>query len=251
MPLRPLFAALGLAIACQALAATQVLDLHYRTSNDILPIAQQFLGRDGNVQAYGNQLIVNAEPDRIEALTTLLERIDRPARRLLISVDTTDSNHQDASGYTLNNGAQGRVIRYGTANRSGGVQQVQASEGVPALIQMGQSVPITNTRTDNYGRVETDTQYRNVTRGFYVTASVTGNVVHLTLNTNNDSVNQERPDVINVQSTGTQVSGPLGQWITVAGNNGYSQADQNGWAQRYGTAGRDDMTLRVKVDALE
>ncbi|MFF7710088.1 secretin N-terminal domain-containing protein [Pseudomonas sp. NPDC007930] len=251
MPLRPLLAALALCLCTQAQAATQVLDLHYRTSADVLPVAQQMLGRDGTVQAYGNQLIVNADPSKIDELSALLERIDRPARRLLISVDTADSNHQDASGYTLNNGNQGRVIRYGTANRSGGVQQVQATEGTPALIQVGQSVPITSTSSDGYGRYQSDTQYRNVTRGYYVTASVTGEQVHLVINTNNDRVSQERPDVIDVQSTANQVTGRLGEWIILAGSNANSQAEQNTWAKRYSTAGRDDITLRVKVDALD
>ncbi|MBD1554063.1 secretin N-terminal domain-containing protein [Pseudomonas typographi] len=251
MPPRLLLAALTMAWCSLAQAATQVLALHYRTSAELLPIAQSFLGREGNVQAYGNQLVVSAEPSKIDELTALLERIDRPARRLLISVDTRDSNHSDASGYTLNNGEQGRIIRYGTANRSGGVQQVQTTEGTPALIQVGQSVPVTSTRSDGYGAWQSDTQYRNATRGFYVTASVTGDQVHLAISSNDDRVSQQRPDVINVQSTATQVTGHLGEWITLAGVNENSQADQNTLAKQYSTEGRTDMTLRVKVDALQ
>jgi hypothetical protein len=30
----------------------------------MLPVAQDFIGKDGQVSAYGNQLIVNAEPAR-------------------------------------------------------------------------------------------------------------------------------------------------------------------------------------------
>ena len=232
-------------------AATQVLELHYRTSDDLIGVARSFLGNDGNVTAYGNKLIVNADPNKIDELSALLDTLDRPARRLLISVDTSDSNHADASGYTLNNGSQGRVIRYGTANRTGGVQQVQAMEGTPALIQVGQSVPLTNLQTDAYGRLQGQTQYRNVTQGYYVTASVTGETVHLNISTNNDRVSQERPDVINVQSTDSQVSGRLGEWITLAGVNEQSQADRDSYAQRYSTQGRTDMTLRVKVDPLD
>lgn len=251
MPLRYVFAAIALACCGLAQAATQVLDLHYRTSADLLPIAQSMLGRDGNVRAYGNQLVVTADPSKIDELTALLERLDRPARRLLISVDTTDSNHADASGHTLNDGSQGRVIRYGTANRTGGLQQVQTTEGTPALIQVGQSVPVTSTRTDSYGRLQSDTQYRNVTQGFYVTASVTGDQVHLAIDTNNDRISQERPEAIDVQSTASQVTGRLGEWITLAGINANSQADQSTWAKRYTTAGHADMTLRVKVDPLD
>jgi type II secretory pathway component GspD/PulD (secretin) len=49
------------------------------------------------------------------------------------------------------------------------MQQIQASEGQPALIQVGQSIPITSTSTDGYGRLQSNTEYRNVTQGFYVT----------------------------------------------------------------------------------
>ena len=255
MPLRlasaALLASLLALFSFTAQAATQVLELHYRTSDDLIGVARSFLGSEGNVTAYGNKLIVNADPNKIDELSALLDTLDRPARRLLISVDTSDSNHADASGYTLNNGSQGRVIRYGTANRTGGVQQVQAMEGTPALIQVGQSVPLTNLQTDAYGRLQGQTQYRNVTQGYYVTASVTGETVHLSISTNNDRVSQERPDIINVQSTDSQVSGRLGEWITLAGVNEQSQADRDSYAQRYSTQGRTDMTLRVKVDPLD
>lgn len=250
--LRPLLAIWLLALCLPALAATQVIPLNYRTADDMLPIARNFLGRDGNVSAYGNQLIVNADPARINDLTTLLGQLDKPARRLLISVDTSDSNDQNGAGYSVNGGnGQTRIIQYGTANRSGGVQQVQATEGSPALIQVGQSVPLTTSQSDGYGYQQNSTQYRNVTQGFYVTASVTGEIVHLSISTNNDRINQNRQDVVDVQSTDTNVSGRLGEWITLAGVNEQSQANRNGYTRQYSTQGRNDMTLRVKVDPVE
>lgn len=251
MPLRPLLTCLLLLTTLCAQAATQVLPLNYRTSDELLPVAKSVIGNQGSVSAYGNQLIVNADPAKIEELGALLDQLDRPPRRLLISVDTSDSNDQAASDYRINGQAQGRVIHYGTANRSGGVQQVQASEGTPALIQTGQSVPLTSTSVGPYGYPQSQTEYRNVTQGFYVTASVTGDTVHLNISTNNDRVSQERPDVVNVQSTDTKVSGRLGEWITLAGSNEQTQLNQRGFSQNYATQGRNDMTLRVKVDALD
>ena len=197
---------------------------------------------DGKVSAYGNQLIVEASAQKIQSLEGLLAQLDKPAKRLLITVDTSDNNLPDTDSNTH---------VYSTASREGGIQQIQATEGVPALIQTGKSVPQTSTQTDAYGRPLTQTEYRNVTQGFYVTASVTGETVHLAISTNRDRMSQERPDVVNVQSTDTQVSGPLGQWITLAGINGQTQAGQQGTTRTYSTQSRDDMTLRVKVDALD
>ncbi|NLT86301.1 MAG: secretin [Pseudomonas lactis] len=244
MSLRTLLTALVMTVSACAMAATEVVNLNNRTSADLLPVAQNFIGKDGTVSAYGNQLIVNAEPARIEGLRALLGQLDTPAKRLLITVDTNENNQQNSGD------SQTRIISYDTASRDGGVQQIQASEGVPALIQVGQSVPLTTTQQDSYGRLQNQTQYRNVTQGFYVTASVTGETVHLAISTNRDRMSQERPDVVNVQSTDTTVSGRLGEWIPLAGINRETQADKSSTTRSYSTQGRDDLTLRVKVDTL-
>ncbi len=244
MPLRPLIASLLLAASLNALAATEVLPLQHRTSAELLPTAQSLLGKDGTVSAFENKLIVNASPERIDDLRTLLQQLDTAPKRLLISVDNDDSNFQDNRG-------NARVIQYGTSNREGGMQQIQASEGQPALIQVGQSIPITRTSTDGYGRLHSDTEYRNVTQGFYVTPSLSGDTVRLQISTNNDRLSSERQDVVKVQSTDTTVTGKLGEWITLAGHNQQSQAGQSASAITYSTQRGENMTLRVKVDLLE
>ncbi|AZF27367.1 secretin N-terminal domain-containing protein [Pseudomonas sp. R2-60-08W] len=244
MSLRTLLTALLLAVSASAIADTEVVNLSNRTSADLLPVAQNFIGKDGTVNAYGNQLIINADPGKIQDLRTLLSQLDTPAKRLLITVDTNENNQQNSGD------SQTRIISYGTTSRDGGIQQIQASEGVPALIQVGQSVPLTTTQQDSYGRLQNQTQYRNVTQGFYVTASVTGETVHLAISTNRDRMSQERPDVVNVQSTDTSVSGRLGEWISLAGVNRETQADKSSTTRSYSTRGRDDLTLRVKVDTL-
>ncbi|SMS10876.1 NolW-like protein [Pseudomonas viridiflava] len=240
---RTLLASLLILFSTCTLAATEVVPLNYRTSADLLPVAKSFLGQDGTVSAYGNQLVVNADSRQIEELRTLISQLDTAPKRLLISVDTSENASRSANG--------SRVINYGTVSREGGVQQIQATEGAPALIQVGQSVPLTTSSTDSYGYAQSNTEYRNVTQGFYVTASVTGETVHLNISTNRDRMSQERPDAIKVQSTDSQVSGRLGEWITLASSSDQSMADQNGVAQRYSTQGRDDMVLRVMVQTLE
>lgn len=244
MPLRPLLASLLLAASLTAQAATEVIPLQHRSSAELLPAAQSFLGKDGSVSTFEDKLIVNASQERIDDLRTLLQQLDTAPKRLLISVDNNDSNFQDNRG-------NARVIQYGTANREGGLQQIQASEGQPALIQVGQSIPITSTSTDGYGRIQSDTQYRNVTQGFYVTPRLTGDTVRLQISTNNDRVSQERADVVKVQSTDTTVTGRLGEWITLAGYNQDSQAERSASSLSYSTQRGENMTLRVKVDLLD
>lgn len=245
MPLRTLLTTLLLGWSFSAVAATAVVPLNHRTSADLLPVAQKFIGKDGDVSAYGNKLIINAPQEKIDELNTLISQLDTAPKRLLITVDTSQQNQQDSGD------PQSRVITYSTESREGGTQQIQASEGVPALIQTGQSVPLTSTQTDGYGRLLSQTEYRNVTQGFYVTASLTGDTVHLAISTNNDRMSLERPDVVKVQSTDTKVSGKLGEWITLAGVNQQSQSERSASALSYSTQRGENMTLRVKVDALD
>ncbi|MGA4636565.1 secretin N-terminal domain-containing protein [Pseudomonas solani] len=266
---RALLAALLLALSLPLQAATEVIPLNYRTAEDVMPVVQSVLGNEGRVSAYGNQLIVNAEPAKIQELRTLLNQLDTAPKRLLISVDTSDSNYQNDRGYAVNGSAsvggvdieagrgevrgrdQVRIIRRSTDTRGGGVQQVQASEGYPALIQVGQSVPITTASTGPYGQVYSNTEYRNVTRGFYVTASITGDIVHVAISSNRDRLSQSQPGVIDVQSTDTRVSGRLGEWITVGGVNESSQSDDSGFLRQRSTQGSENMTMRLKVESLD
>jgi hypothetical protein len=253
MSLRTLLTTLLVSCSFSVLAATEIVPLNYHTSADMLPVAQDFIGKEGQVSAYGNQLIVNADQRKIDELKALLSQLDTAPKRLLITVDTNENNVQGDQGYSVNGAKpnQTRIISRSTDSRDGGIQQVQATDGMPALIQVGQSVPLTSTQSDSYGDLRSQTEYRNVTQGFYVTANVTGEIVHLSISTNRDRMSQERPDVVNVQSTDTTVSGRLGEWILLAGMNGQTQADKQGVTRSYSTQSRNDMTLRVKVDTLD
>ena len=115
---------------------------------------------------------------------------------------------------------------------------------------MGQSVPLTSTTTGPYGQIYNQTQYRNVTQGFYVTASLTGDIVHVSISSNNDKLSQNHSGAIDIQSTDTRVSGRVGEWLTLGGVSSDNQADQSGFLQRRSTQGQQDMTLRLKVEVL-
>ena len=58
-----------------------------------------------------------------------------------------------------------------------------------------------------YGQVYNNTEYRNVTQGFYVTASLAGEIVHLDISSNRDRVSQQQPGVIDIQPKATLAGG--------------------------------------------
>lgn len=268
MKVRALLAAALLSCSLSLSAATEVIPLNFRTADEVLSVVQSVLGHEGKVNAYGNQLIVNAEPAKIAEVRALLQQLDTEPRRLLISVDTNESGFQSDRGYRadgtisagdaevqigqgeINGRDQVRIIRRSTDSRSGGTQQVQATEGYPALIQVGQSVPLTTRGRDAYGQPYSNTQYRNVTRGFYVTASLSGELVHINISSNRDRLSQSQAGAIDVQSTDTRVSGRVGEWISIGGVSEQSQGEQGGFMRHRSTQGREDMSMRVKVDVV-
>lgn len=269
MKLRAWLASAILILSLPAQAATELIRLNYRTADEVMGVVQSMLAGEGRVSTYGNQLVLNASPAKIEEVRALLAQLDTPPRRLLISVDSSDSAHADSEGYRVDGSAsagdveviagrgevqgrdQVRIIRRSTDSRNGGVQQVQATEGYPALIQVGQSVPLTSTSVGPYGQVYQQTQYQNVTRGFYVTATLSGQLVHLSISSHNDRMSQSQPGVIEVQSADTRVSGRLGEWIQLGGVSEQSQHSSDGFLQRHSTQGGNDSSLRIKVEALD
>ncbi|MNO56684.1 Bacterial type II/III secretion system short domain protein [compost metagenome] len=271
MTARYFLAALACCLALSAGAAprTEIIPLSYRTAEDVMPVVQSVLGNEGRVSAYGNQLVVNAEPAKIRELQQVLEQIDTRPHRLLISVDTGESSQRDERGYAVDGSIsagnveiqsgrgeirgrdQVRIINRSTSSRGGGLQQIQATEGSPALIQIGQSVPVTTTAVGPYGESYSQTQYRDANQGIYVTATLSGNLVHVTLSARNDRLDPSYPGAMTTSSAETRVSGRLGEWIEIGGTSQSGQADQSGFIRRYSTQGSSDSSLRLKVESLD
>ena len=261
--------AVALSICLPLQAATEVIQLNNRMGEEVLPVAESVLGGQGRVTAYGNQLIVNAPDALIRELRQVVDQLDVAPKRLLISVDTQDSASSTTGGYRVDGSVragdvefetgrgeiggrdQVRIIRRSTNSRDGGIQQIQASEGYPALIQVGQSVPLTTQGSDGYGQIYQQTQYRDVLRGFYATATVHGDRVQISISSSRDRLAQGRSGVVEVQNADTRVSGRVGEWITVGGIDESASSDQRGMLRRYSTQGSQNLSMRLKVDVLD
>lgn len=266
---RSLIAVLTFMVTLSLQAATEVIPLKFRMAEDVLPIAESVVGDQGKINAYGNQLIINAPASVINELRDVLAQLDNEPRQLLISIDSQNSATSGASGYSVDGSAragdvevqtgrgerngrdQVRIIRHSTTSEGGGIQQVQATEGYPALIQVGQSVPITTSGHDGYGQIYQQTQFRDVTRGFYATATIHGDQVQVTISSHQDRMSSSRPGAIDVQETNTSVRGKLGEWISLGGIDESASSSQSGTLRRYSTQGRQDLSLRLKVDTLD
>ncbi|AGA86549.1 secretin N-terminal domain-containing protein [Stutzerimonas stutzeri] len=269
MTLRTLLLTASLSLCLPLHAATEVIQLNNRMAEDVIPVAESVLGNQGRVTAYGNQLIVNAPDSMISELRRVIDQLDVAPKRLLISVDTQDSASSSAGGYQVDGSVRSgdvefetgrgeiagrdrvRIIRRSTNSRDGGIQQVQASEGYPALIQVGQSVPLTTQGTDGYGQIYQQTQYRDVLRGFYATATVHGDRVQISISSTRDRLAQGRSGVVEMQNADTRVSGRVGEWITIGGIDESADSEQRGTLRRYSTQSSQNLSMRLKVDVLD
>ncbi|SDR88506.1 secretin N-terminal domain-containing protein [Pseudomonas oryzae] len=264
----PLLLALLLGCTAQAAPRTEILPLHYRTADELLPTVQTVLGGEGRVSAYGNQLIVNAEPEKIAELQALLPQLDTRPRRLLISVDSQQQRDSRQRGYRVDGGIdagnveivggrderhgqdQLRIIRRSSQGSDGSLQQVQATEGYPAQIMVGQSVPVRTLVRDAYGYPREVIEYRDASRGFQVVASVQGEEVQLSIYSQQDRLASPR-GAIATQRTDTRVSGRLGEWIDLGGISESGRDSRSTLLSRQAGASSQTQALRLKVELLE
>lgn len=250
-------------------AASEVIQLNYRMAQDVLPVAESVLGREGRATAYGNQLIVNASPDKIAELRSVLGSLDTQPRRLLITVDTQGHQRNQERGYRVdgtiggrhgevvigrgerNGRDQARIIHNNTQSRDGSLRTIQTLEGSAALVQVGQDVPLRSTHYGPYGQVQERTEYRSVNQGFYVTATVHGDNVQIEIDSQNDRRSTQQRGVINTQNTSSRLSGRLGEWISVSGTAQDLNSREDGFMQKRYSTGREDSQLQLKVEVLD
>jgi hypothetical protein len=298
--IRPLFAALlarvcrarqlSVAVLLASLAAPMVqaeslemIPLHYRTAEDLLPILQPLVPAGAAISGTGDMLLVRADAATVEQLRAAVANLDRAPRQLLITVGQATGTHGGGTTVrgsgTISTGdvqvgvnqppgstSGGKVVvRSGTA--SDGVRDVasvRALEGRETFIALGQSRPFTSTTVTQSGVyppvVSQSTEYRDVQSGFYATPRLSGDHVTLEISprqqrmTNDQALNRHgdvtHGGIVATGSITTTVSGRLGEWIAIGG----ASTARDGGERGVGTWGtRSDLTQYsawVKVDEL-
>ena len=255
-------------LMANAAPTTEVVPLGYNMAENIIPAIQPMLQSNERVSAYGNQLLIRAEPQRIDEIKALVAQLDTQPSRLMISVANSGSSSGSSGGYRVDGsidtgpadiiignpdgrGNSARIINRRTYGSNDGVRQIMASEGYPVLIQGGQSVPITTRTTNVYGQVIEQTQYQDVTQGFYATVQLSGDMATITLSANNNRLNNRRQGVIDVQQADTVVTAPLGQWVSVGGLDDATSGRDSDVGRRISTQRSDSGSIRLKVDRVD
>lgn len=268
------------AVAIAQSTVLEVIDLKYRNAQEVLPVLQPFVAREGSISALNNQLIVRTTPQNLAELRKILDGIDKRPRRLMITVSqdvdlsakkggasVSGTIGGDNAAVTLprkpGGGGQGasvssgqaeaRVYNSQSAGAERGGQTVQVLEGNTAFIRVGQSAPITNRQiiqTPTGPRVIDSTQFRDATSGFYARPRTSGDRVTVEIAGNRDQFTNPSTGAANIQRFDTIVSGRLGEWIELGGSTQSREFDESGVVYRSSEARRDERRLYLKVEEV-
>lgn len=270
-----------LAGAAHAQQQLEIINLRSRTADQVLPQLRPFVEPGGTLSGMNNQIFIRASAANRQQIRELLAAIDRPPRRLLISV------RQDADATATARGGEvsGRVSSGGTTvesrrtvvggagvevRRGGDVvrgqvydlrsagservsQQVQVVEGGRAFINVGTSVPVPLRQVvlgPGGAVVSESVVYRDLGTGFSAEPQLAGDNVTLTISPTHDTPGGYGPGSANVQRLTTTVSGRLGEWIDLGGSVEERLGESSGivhYSSRGGSSGR---RVQLKVEEL-
>jgi type II secretory pathway component GspD/PulD (secretin) len=247
----------------------EIIELKARPVDEIIPLVRPFAGPDGTVSGMNNQLIIRASPERLKDIHEILERFDRPPRSLIIQVRhgrmAEGEKQRLSAGINANLGEHAQVeigdatppesvrIRAGsrsTRSMDEATHRIRATEGKPAFIATGQSIPIREQSTYISGHSihqQTTTRYRDVTGGFYVVPQLNGDQVTLRISPHMDRPGQVR-GTFDIQHADTTIVGYLGEWIPIGGVEQGATQERAGTLRRYSTSSREDRQIYLLVE---
>jgi type II secretory pathway component GspD/PulD (secretin) len=273
----------------------EVITLNYRSAEQVIPLIQPLVGKDGAVTGLQNRLVIRTSADRLAQIKRVIASIDSKPRRLMIIVRqnttrevlaqeasvfgsagtdharvTVPETHGDAAARVELGSERNRVGAKVDSTRniesSADVQRVQVLEGNAAFIRVGQRVPYTERIVvpHRFGAtVMEQTQYEDVTSGYYVLPRVSGDSVTLEINPQRETLQGGGgPAVggqggggsrgtVNLQQASTIVSGRIGEWIELGGVGQQGASSGRGTVYSTQDVSSDQRSIFVKVEEVK
>lgn len=258
--LRLLVFTFGALLAGHAAAqyALEVIPLRHSTADQVIPSLRPLLEPGGTLAGQYSQLIVRTSPSNLEEIRRALEAIDRPRRRLQISVrfdDAGESSRRDleASGRISNRGSDVRIRAEDSsrASESRVDQRVQVIEGGRAMILYGQSRPaLVRERIQTpAGPVGQDALVmRETASGFEVVPRLVGSRVQLDI-----APQRERfgpGGTVDTQRVATTASAALGEWFEIGSAVEHAAGASSGIASSSRARSASSRRIWVRVDEV-
>jgi hypothetical protein len=220
--------------ASNAQQALEIIPLRYRTVEQVLPALQPLLEPGATLSGSRGQLFLRASPANSDDIKRALAAIDRPGKRLQISVrldDTLERERRDlqASGSVGSGGVRFRGSAQDSRTSTGERvdQRVQVLEGSQATIFAGRS-----------------NDYQDLGSGFAIVPRLSGGLVHL-------EIVQQHQAGLQGQRLSTSTTARLGEWAELGGVAQSSARDDRGIGSASGRRSSESRRIWVKVETLD
>ena len=271
--------ALLLLLQATAIAASEldVIELRNRPAEEIIPLIKPMLNPGESISGQGFQLILKADSARQDRIRALVNKLDRAAAQLMISVfqgserdlqalgidagiryQDGDTTIQIGKGSTTTKGhgiqATGKAIGTRTRMQDNPVHSLRITEGTTGYIETGKSIPYFSGNVyqqNNRQIVESSIAYKDVTSGFYVRPRVNGDRVILDISPHRDSLDASASGAINTRSAATTISGRLGEWIPLGGTTSQIKRSSTQTGKHYSTQDRYSESIWIKAERVQ
>jgi len=236
-----LAALLGLPLRAPiAQQALEIIPLRHRTVEQVLPSLQPLLEPGATLSGSRGQLFLRASPSNADDIKRALAVIDRPAKRLQVSVrldDTLERERREIQG--SGSIGSGGVRFSGSAQdsrTSAGErvdQRLQVLEGSRAVIFTGQS-----------------NNERDLASGFEVVPRLAGGGVSLEIAQQRETPGS-RPGSVQGQRLATTIQARLGEWVEIGGTGQAMSRDERGIGSASGRRTSETRRVWVRVESLD
>lgn len=245
----------------------EIIPLKHQTVEQMLPMLRSFVSDGGTVTGMNGQLVIKTAPENLAQLRQIVEKFDRSPRQLRITVQQGDTGSAFRRGIGVNftipigdlgsagvgrpeeDGLNVRMQDRSKTWRTDADRYLRATEGIPAFIQTGYSVPITTGYTDAWGRYRRERNYHDVSSGFHVTPWINGDRVTLEISPHRGQLTN-RPGIYRIQQINTRITGKLGEWIAIGGADVQTQGGHEGLSGYARTITTSRQPVSVKVELL-
>lgn len=218
--------------------ALEIIPLRHRTVDQVLPVLQPLLEPGATLSGSRGQLFLRASASNADDIKRALAAIDRPSRRLQISVRYDEAAERERRGIEASGSIGSAGARVGVtaqdsrrASNERVDQRLQVLEGGRAFIAAGQS---------RLFRTPDGVAVHEVSSGFEVVPRLAGSGVSL-------DIAQQRPD----QRLMTTVQARLGEWVEIGGTAQTASRENRGIASASGQHSSASRRVWVMVEALD
>ena len=255
----------------------EIIELHSRTSSEIIPVLKPLMDNNTAITGTGYQLIIRATPPKMAEIKKLLNKLDKSPRSLIISVKhgsniNLERLHANISGQVKTSNeativtsdkvesVDGRtrvkikITKTAARDNEADTYQIRVLEGNIAHIQTGKAIPLPERTVINNGNnvvTQDSIRYRDVTSGFYALPRVRGKMVTVDISPQKESLSKHGGGVINAQSMHTSVRGELGKWIEIGSVNKESSQESSGIIYKTRQRNENNYQIFIKIEEVQ